>query len=123
MPEKKDKLVLKALPIKDYHKQPGHHNMVVTKSTAVARGVNLTGTAEMCKDGAVGKAQQKNVPKATVKRATVPGERMFIDILSPAVSGVGRDGPWWWRKRHTQPIFESSHRYDIPTYQDGPVEA
>ena len=92
VPEKKKKS--KSEPINEYHKQLGHPNLVVTRSTAKARDVSLTGTAEVCNDCAVGKARQKNVPKATVKRATVPGERMFIDITSPKVIGIGGQKHW-----------------------------
>ena len=82
MPEKKKS---RSEPVKEYHKQLGHPNLVVTRSMAKARDVSLIGTAEECYYCAVGKARQKNVPKATVKRASVPGERMFIDITSPSV--------------------------------------
>ena len=34
------------------------------------------------------------MPKATVKRATVPGERMFIDIMSPRLIGIGGQTHW-----------------------------
>ena len=56
---------------------------------AKSRDVSLTGTAKICNYCAVGKVWQKNVLRATVKRAFVPGERMFIDISSPRVVGIG----------------------------------
>ena len=49
----------------------------------------MTGTAKIYNDCAVGKAQHKNLPKATVNRATVPGKRMFIDISPPGVVSTG----------------------------------
>ena len=34
------------------------------------------------------------MPKATAKRATVPGERMCTDILSPRVAVIGKKQYW-----------------------------
>ena len=84
----------KNVNINDYHEQLGHPNMVITKTTAVARNINLTGTVQPCGDCMIGKARQKNVPKATVPRSTVPGERLFIDISSPRVKSYGGSRHW-----------------------------
>ena len=96
MPEKKKKKKkkLKSEPINEYNKQLGHPNLILTRSMAKSRDVSLTGTAKICNYCAVGKVWQKNVPRATVKRATVPGERMFIDLMLPGV--IGTEGQKHW---------------------------
>ena len=92
MPEKKKQS--KYEPINEYHKQLVHSNLVMTRSMAKARDVSLTCTAEICNDCAAGKERQENVPKATVKRASVPHERMFTDILSPRTTCIGGQKRW-----------------------------
>ena len=69
--------------INEYHKQLGHPNISVTRSTAKARNIRLTGTPETCVTCLKAKAKKKSVPKNKVERAKTPGERPFIDISSP----------------------------------------
>ena len=47
---------LKSEPINEYHKQLGHPNLVMNRSTTKARDVSLMGTSEICKDCTLGKA-------------------------------------------------------------------
>ena len=61
----------------------------MTWSTEKPGDVSLTGTSKICNDCTVRKARHKYVPKATVKRANIPGGRMFTDILSPKFIVIG----------------------------------
>ena len=76
----------KSISVNDYHEELGHPSMATTRKTAKSRGVNLKGTAQICKECVKSKAKQKNVPKSQVPRSTIPGERLFIDISSPSQS-------------------------------------
>ena len=82
------------LDINDYHERLGHPGENVTRWTAKFFGVALSGPALQCNACALSKARQKNVPKATVPRSTIPGERLFIDISSPSVKSIGGSRHW-----------------------------
>ena len=45
--------------INEYHRQLGHPNEQITRSTAKAFGVKLTGKFQKCEDCAIAKARQK----------------------------------------------------------------
>ena len=53
----------KSEPVNEHHKQLEHPNLVMTRSTEKSWDVSLTGTADICNDGAVGKARQEKCPK------------------------------------------------------------
>ena len=80
--------------INEYHKQLGHPNIAVTRSTAKARNVQLTGTPKTCVICLKAKAKKKSVPKSKVNRAKTPGERLFIDISSPTQPSIGGNKHW-----------------------------
>jgi hypothetical protein len=44
------------------------------RTTAKAMGINLTGHLEKCEACAIGKSEQKSVPKQTERKVTEPGE-------------------------------------------------
>ena len=84
----------KTVDINEYHKQLGHPNIPVTRSTAKARNVLLTGTPETCVTCFKAKVKKKSVPKNKVERAKTPGERLFIDISSPTQRSIGGNRHW-----------------------------
>lgn len=90
----KDAHETELISVNDYHEQLGHPSMVITRSTAKARGVELKGTAELCRDCSIGKAKQKKVPKDTVERSSIPGERLFLDISHPKTNSLGCKRNW-----------------------------
>ena len=49
--------------VNEYRESLGHPNMVVTKSTAKARDVELVGDTLMCKDCGIGKAHRKSLSR------------------------------------------------------------
>ena len=57
--------------------------VMITRSTAASRGIKVTGTPVPCRVCAISKARQKAVPKATIPRSKIIGERLFVDITSP----------------------------------------
>ena len=58
--------IKKTVSVNEYHKQLGHPNITVTRSTAKTRNVTLKGTPEICKDCLISKAKKKSVPKRNV---------------------------------------------------------
>jgi len=69
--------------VNEYYESLGHPNMVVTKSIATARNVELVGDTLMCKDCGIGKAHRKSLSREPVERAKNSGDRIFLDISSP----------------------------------------
>ena len=53
--------VNKNVSVKGYHKELGHPNITVTRSTAKAQNMILNGTPEICKDCLIAKAKNKSV--------------------------------------------------------------
>ena len=80
--------------VNEYHESLGHPNMVVTKSTAKARDVELVGDTLMCEDYGTGKAQRKSLFREPVERAKNPGDRIFLDISSPKTKSIGGNNNW-----------------------------
>ena len=62
--------------VNEYHESLGHPNMVVTKSTANARDVELVGDTLVCKDCGIGKAHRKSLSREPVERTKNPGDRI-----------------------------------------------
>ena len=84
----------KTVDINEYHKQLGHPNIAVTRSTAKTRKIQLTGTPETCVTCLKAKAKKKSVHKKKIERAKTPGERLFIDISSPTQQSIGGNRYW-----------------------------
>ena len=57
-----------------YHRQLGHPNEQITRATAKAFGIKLTGKFQKCEDCAVAKARQKNVKKVPSKKAKMQAD-------------------------------------------------
>ena len=89
-----DEPIEPAINVNEYHKMLGHPNEVLTRSTAAARGIRLSGTFTPCEDCAVGKSKRKKLRKESVERAKAPGERMFLDISSPKTVSIGGSNHW-----------------------------
>jgi len=68
--------------INRFHKVFGHASDEAMKSTAKCCGWKLTGTLEACEDCQMSNAQQKKVSKTTETQSKMPGERLFVDMLS-----------------------------------------
>jgi hypothetical protein len=73
-----------ALTIQQAHSQFGHVNEDATRKMAKALGLELTkGTFGVCESCAIGKAKQKNVPKATDLESRDDSlKRVYMDIAS-----------------------------------------
>ena len=80
--------------INEYHRQLGHPNERITRTTAKAFGIKLTGKFQKCEDCAIAKARQKNVKKIPSKKAKHPGGRISLDISSPNYKGVAGKRHW-----------------------------
>ena len=78
--------------IMEAHVKYGHHSEAATRAIAKINGVELSrGTLGVCESCTIGKAKQKNVPKATDNRDKLKDEesRMFMD-LSTLRSSTGK---------------------------------
>ena len=77
-----------------YHRQLGHPNEQITRATAKAFGIKLTGKFQKCEDCAIAKARQKNVKKVPSKKAKNAGGRICLDISSPEYHSSGGKRHW-----------------------------
>jgi len=69
------------MDINKFHHTIGHANEQVTRATA-QQGIALRGTFEKCENCAISNIKKKNIPKTSVNKAKVKGERVYMDISS-----------------------------------------
>src|SRR6056300_1507911 len=72
----------KTIDINLFHKYIGHAGEKVTRNTASSMGINLSGKFQKCENCAISKAQQANLNKDIIPRATKKGYRLMYDISS-----------------------------------------
>ena len=83
-----------AVALNDYHEFLGHPGEEITRRTAKVRDMKLQGKYDPCKGCLLGKARQKDVPKAPKERAQKPAERLFIDISYQTIGSL-RGNIYW----------------------------
>ena len=67
----------------------GYPSEATTRKTAKEVRVTLTGQIKPCKACSLARARNKNVSKTPVEHSSIVRERLFIDISSPTVTGLG----------------------------------
>jgi hypothetical protein len=72
-----------------------HCNNAYMRATAKELGLEVTGKLAPCDKCAIGKSQQKAVPKETDRVVTKPGELMYVDISSTKHLSLGRGVKNW----------------------------
>jgi len=65
------------------HDQWGHHGERRLKEMASVYGFRLTGKLNPCDACGIAKASQTRISKSTKIKATMPGERLFMDTTGP----------------------------------------
>ena len=80
--------------VNEYHRQLGHPNEQVTRTTAKAFGIKLTGKFQKYEDCAIAKAHKKNVKKIPSKKAKHSGGCISLDISSPGYKGMSGKRHW-----------------------------
>ncbi|MCP3667476.1 MAG: DDE-type integrase/transposase/recombinase, partial [Gammaproteobacteria bacterium] len=90
----KEKIARKATEINIFHQRLGHPSEASTIKTAELNRVKLKGKFKFCESCIYGKAHQKPVKKWTGTRATVPYERVFVDITSLQHTSLGGSKHW-----------------------------
>jgi hypothetical protein len=82
------------LDINVAHGLLGHPDNRTVKSMAAKHGWTLTGTVQPCGSCALAKARAKAVPKSTLTKAKLPGERLFLDISGPYSDSLNQNKYW-----------------------------
>ena len=82
------------LDINVAHGLLGHPDTRMVKAMAAKQGWTLTGTVKPCGSCALAKARAKAVPKSTLTKAKVPGERLFLDISGPYSDSLNQNKYW-----------------------------
>lgn len=82
------------LDINIAHGLLGHPDTRTVISMAKKEGWTLTGTIKPCGSCALAKARAKAIPKSTMTKATVPGERLFLDISGPYSDSLNQNKYW-----------------------------
>ncbi|KAI2508276.1 PIF1-like helicase [Fragilaria crotonensis] len=82
------------LDINIAHGLLGHPDTRTVKAMAVRQNWTLTGTVQPCGSCALAKARAKAVPKTTMTKAKLPGERLFLDISGPFSDSLNSNRYW-----------------------------
>ncbi len=90
----KEKIARKATEIYIFHQRLGHPSEASTIKTTELNRVKPKGKLKNCESCIYGKAHQKPVKKWTGTRATVPYERVFVDITSLQHTSLGGSKHW-----------------------------
>ena len=69
--------------VMEVHRMLVHPSEDITRTTAVMTGIETTGKWGACETCFQVKAKQHAVPKKTVERANVKGQRFFVDVGGP----------------------------------------
>ena len=72
----------------------GHPDTRTVRAMAAKHDWALTGTVQPCGSCALAKARAKAVPKSTLTKAKVPGERLFLDISGPYADSLNQNKYW-----------------------------
>ncbi len=82
------------LDINIAHGLLGHPDTWTVSAMAKKEGWTLTGTEKPCGSCALAKARAKAMPKSTTTKATIPGERLFLDISGPYSDALNQNKYW-----------------------------
>jgi len=96
------------LDVNKFHQTIGHANEQVTRATAQQLGIALRGTFEKCENCAISKIKKENIPKASVIKAKVKGERVYMDISSiqyPAMEDPSTGSCWQMKLQADAGVF------------------
>jgi hypothetical protein len=77
--------------IQDAHELLGHPSKVITRKTMSHMGVKLTGELQPCEGCLLEKAQRKSIPKTSLCKATLLGERLLLyttGSFAPSLRGA-----------------------------------
>jgi hypothetical protein len=72
----------KCINVNMFHEMLGHCGADRLQMTTHIHGITLKGNVEVFEDCAISKARQKNVNKEWKGGSQVPGERLYLDIIS-----------------------------------------
>ena len=86
--------VQKGIDINIAHDKFGHISDKYIKKTLNGLGIGVTGTPSKCESCELSKAKHKVVKKATLVRAKIPGERLFVDTAGPYSKAI--NGTRYW---------------------------
>ena len=82
------------LDINIAHGLLGHPDTRTVTAMAKKEDWTLTGSAKPCGSCALAKARAKAIAKSTMTKATVPGERLFLDISGPYSDSLNQNKYW-----------------------------
>jgi hypothetical protein len=82
------------LDINIAHGLLGHPDMRTVRSMASKHGWTLTGSVQPCGLCALAEARAKAIPKSTLTKAKVAGERLFLDISGPYSDSLNQNKYW-----------------------------
>jgi hypothetical protein len=80
--------------INEAHGKFGHVSEQALRATLQTINVQPTGTLRSCDACAMAKAKATKVSKISSKRATIPGERLFVDISGPYKKSIVGSNYW-----------------------------
>ena len=83
-----------SLDINIAHGLLGHPDTRTVMAMAKKEGWTLTGSVKPCGSCALAKARAKSIAKSTMTKATVPGERLFLDISGPYSDSLNQNKYW-----------------------------
>ena len=69
--------------VMEVHRMLAHPSEVITRKTAAMMGIETTGQWGACETCFQVKAKRHVVPKKTDERASVKGQRFFVDVGGP----------------------------------------
>ena len=103
--------------IQDAHELLGHPSEVITRKTMSHMGVKLTGELQPCEGCLLEKAQRKSIPKTSLCKATLPGERLLLDTtgpFAPSLRGAIYDVYVACQKTSKSWVFHVKKKSDVP---------
>jgi len=71
------------MDVQEAHELLGHPSDFITRKTMSHMGVKISGDLKPCEGCLLEKAQRKSVPKVSLCKATLPGERLLLDTTGP----------------------------------------
>ena len=97
-----------------------HLGEKLLRTTYNALGVKLTGTLQVCDGYERSKAKTRAVRNKTYRRASQPGERIFVDTTGPFSESLIWESVLDWRSRQLQPLLlEFLHKNQVATAKEG----
>ena len=94
VPKQQEDKLNKAIDINSLHAILGHPSEIITRNTAKANDIKITGNMQQCHECALAKIKQQKIARTTNNKSTIPGERLCIDISS--VKNASYGGAKFW---------------------------